>query len=113
MFIVFSRSLGNNNFPCDCSIAWLWKDYKGRIQILPSNLIGFHKGTKHFTPLRCYKEKQGQKMWHSFNKIDLKHCHIEGTIDQGVKKSKESQLTFACSNSTKETLEKGGKYVQS
>ena len=52
-------------------------------------------------------------MWHSFNKIDLKHCHIVGTIDQGVKKSKESQLTFTCLNSTKETLETGGKYVQS
>ena len=82
--IVFARTLGNNSFPCDCSIAWLWKDYKGRIQILPRNLIGFHKRVRHFAPLRCYKESQGQKTWHSFNEIDLEHCHIEGTIDQGA-----------------------------
>ena len=86
--IVFARTLGNNNFPCDCSIAWLWKDYKGRIQILPRNLIGFHKRVRHFAPLRCYKESQGQKTWHSFNEIDLEHCHIEGTIDQGAQISK-------------------------
>ncbi|XP_057298098.1 uncharacterized protein LOC130629022 [Hydractinia symbiolongicarpus] len=76
-------SLGNNMFPCDCSIGWLWKDYKDIYNILPRNLSGFHHTANtfkdhvgyiqdKFPPLTCYDPVNQQK--HTFDDVDLSFC---------------------------------------